>query len=90
MDGERVDRFVLSRRVVWVGVLAGFLVDALGHAWDVFRAGLPVTLGNIYQHGTRAGHAEAWLVSGALCLAFGAYVVGQAVGTILENREVRS
>lgn len=86
MERKRPDGFILSCRVVGVGIVAGFLVDMLGHAWAVFRAGLPVTLANIHAYGTRAFHTEVWVVSGLVCVIIGAFVVGSIVGALLENR----
>ena len=87
MDGERSVRFVLTCRVVGCCILAGFLLDVLGKSWSVFVAGYPVTLANIYAHSTRAGHLEAWLFSGALCIAFGALALRRFYGALLEGKD---
>ena len=88
MDDKRGIRPVSAWRVFWFGVFASFLLDMVGHTWDVFHAGLPVTFTNVYRYGTRAFHAEAWLVSGFILVAYGAFVVGQVVRSILDNREI--
>ena len=87
MADKRSARPVSAWRLFWFGVAAGFLLDVVGHTISVFLAGYPVTLANIYAHGTRALHAEAWIFSGALCIAIGAFVVGQIVGAILGGRK---
>lgn len=83
MDGERTARPVSAWRLFWLGVCVGFFLDIVGHTIDVFLAGYPVTLSNIYAHGTRALHAESWIISGGICCAFGALVVGQAARALL-------
>ena len=79
-------RFVLTRRVVGAGILAGFLLDILGKSLAVFRAGYPVTFTNIYKYSTRAGHFEVWFISGVVCVIFGSLMVGQAIGALLDNK----
>lgn len=87
MADKRRVRPVSAWRVFWLGCGAGFLLDVVGHTISVFLDGYPVTIANVYAHGTRALHAESWVVSGALCIAVGAFVVGQAVGAVLRNDE---
>ena len=41
---------------------------------------------HIYAHGTRALHAEAFVVSGLVCFCLGALVVGQTLGALLGGR----
>ena len=86
MDNQRELRPVSALHLFWIGGAAGFLLDVVGHTIGVFRAGLPVTLANVAAHGTRALHAEAWILSGAVCIALGAFVVGQALGAILGGK----
>ena len=87
MDDKRSVRPVPTRRLFWTGVLVVFFLDAVGHTITLYLDGIPPTFTNIYLHGTRAGHWQAWVLSGALCLAVGAYVAGQAIGAILAGRK---
>ena len=87
MDNQRSVRPVSAWRLFWTGVGIGFLLDAVGHTWTLYAHGIPATFTNIYTYGTRAGHAEAWALSGIVCVAYGAYVAGQAIGAILAGRE---
>ena len=87
MDDKRKPRPVPAWRLFWTGVLVVFFLDAVGHTIDLYWRGIPVTFTNIYMYGTRAGHAEAWVLSGALVLLVGAYVAGQAIGAILAGRK---
>lgn len=89
MDSERQFRHIPTWRVFGLGVLAGFFLDIVGHTIELYIRGIPVTFGNIYAYGTRAGHAEAWIIGSCLALAYGAYVARQVVGTVLENRKER-
>ena len=86
MADEWNARFILTRRVVGPGILAGFLLDVLGKSLVVFLAGYPVTFTNIYRYSTRAGHFEVWFFSGVVCVILGALVVGQAIGALLDNK----
>ena len=87
MDDKRSVRPVPARRLFWTGVLVVFFLDIVGHTITLYLDGIPVTFTNIYQFGTRAGHAEAWVFSCALVLAIGAFVAGQAIGAILAGRK---
>jgi len=74
---------VSAWRIFGLGVCVGFFLDIVSHTIDLYWSGTPVTLTNIYLYGARTGHAEAWIVSSCLVLAYGAYVLRQAYGTIL-------
>ena len=87
MASERQSGFILAWRVFWLGVAVGFFLDIVGHTIDLYWRGIPVTLTNIYEHGARTGHAEAWILCSCLVLAYGAYVLRQAVGAILGGRD---
>ena len=87
MDSEWSVRPVSAWRVLLLGCAVGFLLDIVGHTIDLYWRGIPVTFSNVYAHGARTGHAEAWIVSSCLVLAYSAYVARQAVRTILEGRE---
>ncbi len=87
MDSERSVRPIPAWRVCGLGIATVFLLDIVGHTIDLYWRGIPVTFSNVYAHGTRTGHAEAWIVSSCLVLAYSAYVARQAIGAILEGRE---
>ena len=88
MDNHREFRPIPARRLFWFGVCAGFLLDIVGHTIDLYWRGIPATFSNIYAYGARTGHAEAWIVGSCLVLAYGAYVARQAIGAILDGRDV--
>ncbi len=81
-QGQQGLSFALTKRVVWLCVLAQFLVDILGHAYAVFRQGLPVTLETLGKYAARDFHAEAWVLSLAICLAFGVHLVIRLIDTL--------
>ena len=87
MGSERNVRPIPAWRVLVLGCAAGFLLDIVGHTIDLYWRGIPATFSNVYAHGARTGHAEVWIVSSCLVLAYSAYVARQAIGTILEGRE---
>jgi hypothetical protein len=67
--------FTTTKRVVLVCVLAQFLMDVQGHAYAVWRQGLPVTLGNIWQHSARDFHAASWAVALGGCVVVVIYLL---------------
>lgn len=67
--------FATTRRVVWLCILVQLVVDLLGHAYSVFRLGLPVTLENIQKCGARDFHAESWCLSIIICIVFGVRLI---------------
>ena len=87
MDHQRGAGYVSPFRVFGVGGAVGFLLDIVGHTIDLYLRGIAPTFSNIYTYGARTGHAEAWLVSGFVLFAYGAFVAGRAVGAILRNRD---
>jgi hypothetical protein len=82
IGAERWLRFVLTRRVVWLCILAQFVVDILGHAYAVFRSQRPVTFENIAKYGARDFHAESWCISAIICIVFGVYLLIKTVDAL--------
>ena len=85
MDDKRRIRPVSPFRLFGAGGAVGFLLDVVSHTIDLYLRGIAPTFSNIYTYGSRTGHAAAWLVSGFILVAYGAFVAGRAVGAILRN-----
>lgn len=66
--------FIITRRVAWLCILAQFTVDILGHAYAVFRKGIPVTVENVAKYSARDFHAESWSLSAVICIVLGVYL----------------
>lgn len=87
LDCELVDqrdiRHVSPWRLFWTGVFFIFLLDIVGHTITLYWRGYPVTIQTVYAQGTRAGHAEVWVVCCALVLCYGALVARSFVRAVL-------
>ena len=76
MDDRRTKRRATPFCIFCLCGLGSVLLD-LDHIAALVLAGLPITWENLARHAGRPLHLPALLVSGLVCLVFGALYVGR-------------